>query len=100
MVIITPALAAPDVGDTLSTTAAVVVRTSAPEAGPATVLRTMTNILVPYVEPVPVVMHVISVELTHVGLVHVCSRPVAPYVIAGTDEDRPKPVPVSVTVWL
>lgn len=37
---------------------------------------------------------------THVGDVHVFSMPVAPYVMAGTDEDRPKPVPVRVTVWV
>jgi hypothetical protein len=39
---------------------------------------------------------VIEVVDTHVEDVHVFSMPVAPYVIAGTDEDRPKAVPVRV----
>jgi hypothetical protein len=61
-------------------------------------LMATTNMMVPYWPATPVTRHVSDVADTHVGDVHVFSTPVAPYVIAGTDEDRPKPVPVRVTL--
>jgi hypothetical protein len=92
-----PNSAGPDVGNTLVTLGAVVVSTIEPPAGQAMALMATTNMMVPYWPATPATMQVTEVVDTHVGDVHVFSTPVAPYVIAGTDDVMPKPVPVRVT---